>query len=97
MAKAAYPTIGIAAFVMFGTVYFIGCLLSSERKLDVFTFGGYRESSSGNLQLVLLGSRLRNDYLLIRRSSLNGNDGCTLAERSIFVQLHFDRYSTFVT
>ena len=26
MAKAAYPTIGIAAFVMFGTVYFIGCL-----------------------------------------------------------------------
>ena len=27
MAKAAYPTIGIAAFVMFGTVYFIGCLL----------------------------------------------------------------------
>ena len=27
MAKAAYPTIGIAAFVMFGIVYFIGCLL----------------------------------------------------------------------
>ena len=26
MAKAAYPTIGIAAFVMFGIVYFIGCL-----------------------------------------------------------------------
>ena len=29
MAKAAYPTIGIAAFVMFGIVYFIGCLQSS--------------------------------------------------------------------
>ena len=27
MAKAAYPTIGIAALVMFGIVYFIGCLL----------------------------------------------------------------------
>ena len=26
MAKAAYPTIGIAALVMFGIVYFIGCL-----------------------------------------------------------------------
>ena len=26
MAKAAYPTIGIAAFVMFVIVYFIGCL-----------------------------------------------------------------------
>ena len=24
--KAAYPTIGIAALVMFGIVYFIGCL-----------------------------------------------------------------------
>ena len=29
MAKAAYPTIGIAALVMFGIVYFIGCLLLS--------------------------------------------------------------------
>ena len=27
MAKAAYPTIGIAALVMFGIVYLIGCLL----------------------------------------------------------------------
>ena len=26
MSKAAYPTIEIAAFVMFGIVYFIGCL-----------------------------------------------------------------------
>ena len=26
MAKAAYPTIGIAALVMFGIVYLIGCL-----------------------------------------------------------------------
>ena len=26
MAKAASPTIGIAALVMFGIVYFIGCL-----------------------------------------------------------------------
>ena len=26
MTKAAYPTIGIAAFVMFVIVYFIGCL-----------------------------------------------------------------------
>ena len=26
MAKAAYPTIGIAALAMFGIVYFIGCL-----------------------------------------------------------------------
>ena len=32
MAKAAYPTIGIAAFVMFGTVYFIGCLLFNAYK-----------------------------------------------------------------
>ena len=29
MAKAAYPTIGIAALVMFGIVYFIGCLQSN--------------------------------------------------------------------
>lgn len=29
MAKAAYPTIGIAALVMFGIVYFIGCLLKN--------------------------------------------------------------------
>ena len=30
MTKAAYPTIGIAAFVMFGIVYFIGCLRNCE-------------------------------------------------------------------
>lgn len=30
MAKAAYPTIGIAALVMFGIVYFIGCLPLSD-------------------------------------------------------------------
>ena len=30
MAKAAYPTIGIAALVMFGIVYFIGCLHKNE-------------------------------------------------------------------
>ena len=30
MAKAAYPTIGIAAFVMFGIVYFIGCYSSNS-------------------------------------------------------------------
>ena len=29
MAKATYPTIGIAASVMFGIAYFIGCLLNS--------------------------------------------------------------------
>ena len=34
MAKAAYPTIGIAAFVMFGIVYFIGCLLCYHPALD---------------------------------------------------------------
>ena len=31
MAKAAYPTIGIAALVMFGIVYLIGCLQQAER------------------------------------------------------------------
>ena len=31
MAKAAYPTIGIAAFVMFGIVYFIGCLPTNKQ------------------------------------------------------------------
>ena len=31
MAKAAYPTIGIAALVMFGIVYFIGCLRNSDK------------------------------------------------------------------
>ena len=30
MAKAAYPTIGIAALVMFGIVYFIGCLRRTD-------------------------------------------------------------------
>ncbi|MGJ0845039.1 hypothetical protein [Clostridium tertium] len=30
MAKAAYPTIGIAALVMFGIVYFIGCLQKGD-------------------------------------------------------------------
>ena len=37
MAKAAYPTIGIAALVMFGIVYFIGCLptdLSNDRTVE---------------------------------------------------------------
>lgn len=32
MAKAAYPTIGIAALVMFGIVYFIGCLHWGNKK-----------------------------------------------------------------
>ena len=32
MAKAAYPTIGIAAFVMFVIVYFIGCLLINYKE-----------------------------------------------------------------
>ena len=36
MAKAAYPTIGIAALVMFGIVYFIGCLqISKQLQLDI--------------------------------------------------------------
>ena len=35
MAKAAYPTIGIAALVMFGIVYFIGCL--PRNKTDSFS------------------------------------------------------------
>ena len=32
MTKAAYPTIGIAAFVMYSIVYFIGCLQNSVEK-----------------------------------------------------------------
>ena len=42
MAKAAYPTIGIAAFVMFGIVYFIGCLLSTGK---AYTDLGYQPSA----------------------------------------------------
>ena len=32
MTKAAYPTIEIAAFVMYSIVYFIGCLQNSVEK-----------------------------------------------------------------
>ena len=45
MAKAAYPTIGIAALVMFGIVYFIGCLRpnsgkrTTKAKLPTVTLG----------------------------------------------------------
>ena len=38
MAKAAYPTIGIAALVMFGIVYFIGCLPQKAYKIRTTAF-----------------------------------------------------------
>lgn len=38
MAKAAYPTIGIAALVMFGIVYFIGCLQTKNHCIINKTF-----------------------------------------------------------
>ena len=37
MAKAAYPTIGIAALVMFGIVYFIGCLRKREKIFAIYS------------------------------------------------------------
>ena len=47
MAKAAYPTIGIAAFVMFGIVYFIGCLplFSPMNTGKAYTDLGYQPSA----------------------------------------------------
>ena len=47
MAKAAYPTIGIAAFVMFVIVYFIGCL----RILDFPALSRQTQKQRGHLKI----------------------------------------------
>ena len=47
MAKAAYPTIGIAAFVMFGIVYFIGCLRYLDAATSMATSSGGGSDTGG--------------------------------------------------
>ena len=52
MAKAAYPTIGIAALVMFGIVYFIGCLQKNDVKHIFFVAETKGSMSSMDLSAI---------------------------------------------
>ena len=68
MAKAAYPTIGIAALVMFGIVYFIGCLHKVYQvdyyNLDVIISVGYRVKSKQGTRFRQWANQVLKDYLL---------------------------------